>query len=122
MAPSLVAQPGRVEAVRQKMVMVKHHKLDLLASMTLQMETAPTLMLRFPGLLQADDPAHKPILDMLAPEQDDPVVAQEPAAAAPVTSLPAARAIIKPEVKPEVKQEGPGPKRRRTGSIHIDLT
>ena len=122
MASSLVAKPGSVQSCPPtKLVTVKHKSLDLLASMMLQMETAPTLKLRFPGLLRADNPAHQPILDMLAPQQEDPVVAEEPAAA-PMASLPAARAIIKPEVKPEVKPEGPAPKRRRTGPIHIDLT
>ena len=43
-----------------------------LATLRLQMESAVTLVLRFPGLLRPDNPLHKPILDLVAPDLGDP--------------------------------------------------
>ena len=119
-APSMVAASGPATASSMTFSTTVYHNLAQAARLCLQMESAITLVLRFPGLLRPDNPSHKPILDLVCSDED---VANDPPAA---ESEPA-------DVKPVVAQARPAaPKAERvSGRVsgraaakisHIDLT
>ena len=116
-APSMVAGSAPATASTMQLSTKRYVKYGPVAKLKLQMESAITLVLRFPGLLKPDNPLHKPILELVAPDADegDEPVAEQPEAA---------------EVKPEVQQVQPQavikPERAAARSVpkilHLDLT
>ena len=140
MAPNLVTQTGPARSVKPRPAStLTHHPDALLADITLHMEAAGTLTLRFPGLLRPDTPAHQPILQLLHSEQQEPAAvagaeAAGGAAAAPVIQSPTsilkqikelvnAASLAPPaHVRPEVKPESRPRKRQKATPTCIDLT
>ena len=111
----MVAASGPATASNVKLSDSMYISYAQLARLSLQMESAITLVLRFPGLLRPDNPAHKPILDLVCSDEDaadDPPAAE----AADVKPLvPQARRIA--AVKAERASGRAAPK-----VSHIDLT
>ena len=89
--------------------------------LSLQMESAITLVLRFPGLLRPDNPSHKPILDLVCSDEDPadgpPAAEPEPADVKPVVAQARQAAALKAE---QVSGRVSG--RAAPKVSHIDLT
>ena len=121
-APSMVASSGPAVASSVTLSKKKYIKIAKLASLQLSMQSAITLVLRFPGLLRPDNPLHRPILDLIAPDPDDDDVdaaadadaeAAESADVKPVPTQSCPSAALKLE-----RQSGHSASR----VSHIDLT
>ena len=113
-APSMVASSGPAVASSVTLSNKAYIKIARLASLQLSMQSAITLVLRFPGLLRPDNPLHKPILDLVAPDADDDEAdAVETADVKPV--LTHARPSAAPKLERQSARSAPR-------VCHIDLT
>ena len=114
----MVAQSGPGTVSRSSWNAKRYAPAGHLARLALQMESAITLVLRFPGLLKPDNPLHKPILDLVAPDDSDD--GDEPVAEQPEV------ADVKPEVPQGQQQAVVKPERPAARStpkiLHLDLT
>ena len=114
-APSMVTHSGPATVSTRPPLQPALVIIRPLATLRLQMESAVTLVLRFPGLLRPDNPLHKPILDLLAPQQSE---AEDDLPAAELDdALAAQQAQPQAGVKPERPAVLAAPK-----SVQVDLT
>ena len=112
-APSMVSSSGPATASSMTLSSAIYVKYAKLARLQLSMQSAITLVLRFPGLLKPDNPVHKPILDLIAPDADDDADAANTVDVKPVLTQARPSAALKLE-----RQSA----RSAPRVCHIDLT
>ena len=112
-APSMIASSGPAVASSMTLSSAIYIRYAKLARLQLSMQSAITLVLRFPGLLKPDNPVHKPILDLIAPDADDEADTVETADVKPVLTQARPSAALKLE-----RQSA----RSAPRVCHIDLT